>query len=249
MKIIICIFMILSMTLCVSYKTAPTDLHTTSREESTMSYLNDAEKFQAEVTEKIDDILSRSGDQPVDQLISTVYSEEWLFTNIDIFRRYNPIFSYQQYLEEVDAAAPVECIRKTGEDAAYVVYQTEQGRAYLFFKQEYGRWVLCNGAYVQKHLSLSDFDKIQVSDSVDAVAAVDPAVNAWKEVAVHSDTEQCQSVHLTSDGLVVVEYWMDGDRLLVSGITTSADYKWTDSQWTEDGVTYDYRILSQDSIG
>lgn len=80
-------------------------------------------------------------------------------------------------------------------------------------------------------------------------SAVDPAVNAWKEVAVHSDTEQCQSVHLTSDGLVVVEYRMDGDRLLVSGITTSADYKWTDSQWTEDGVTYDYRILSQDSIG
>ena len=236
------------MLFCTACQAGSPNLSTAGSEGSAMSYRNDEESFQEEITKKTDDILSRSSDQPANQLISAVYSEDWLFANISVFRRYNPLFSYQQYLETVDEIAPVECIRKTGEDSAYVIYRTELGWVYLFFKQQYDRWFFYNGAYVQKHLSVSDFSEVQALDSMDAIAAIDPSVDEWRKVEMNQDTDQYTTIHLTSDGVVVIEYQVDNGAPLVSRVTISDDYKWTDYRWEQQGVTYDYQILSQDIL-
>lgn len=151
------------------------------------------------------------------------------------YRRFNPLFSYIPQLDGIDEKYPIECLRDMGNGKKYVVYSSKDGGLfYLFFRNEIH---LSHSAYVSDVKSKKDFDSIQLGDTFEQVAAIDPDAQKWVECPY--------SVHLLEDGILQYTY-QDG---VVTKIDYSPDfvYKETFDTGTEEIVVeYDYSILAQD---
>lgn len=250
MKWVLCVWMVITIVICTGCQKSHDGLNVNTNYGGgeNMNSSTDIEKqFTSEIAQKTEDILTRANTEPMDKLITTIYSESQLFSAIHILNLYNPMVSYQQYLDEIDTIAPIECIRKTSDETAYSIYKTEKGLVYLFFKNLYNRWVLYNSVYVQKSLSIEDFHAVSVLDTMDEVGIVDPAESEIK-LLLGEAVEAAITVHLAKNGIAVIWYQAQGGDLVVSNVQTFDNFQWTDYQWDKQGITYDYQILDQDYL-
>ncbi len=161
------------------------------------------------------------------------------------YRRFHPLRSYIPMLDMIDKDYPIECLRDMGNGRKYAVYSSEDGGLfYLFFREEID---LSHSAYVSKPKGKKDFNSIQVGDTFDQVAVIDPDVKKWSESYSMgtSDPDATYSVHLLKDGFLQYTY-KDGK---VTDIYYSPDFVYKQTFGTSEGemvIEYDYSILSQD---
>lgn len=167
-------------------------------------------------------------------------------------------FSFRADLfEQIVTRFPDPLIRDSGE-YLYAVYDTTDGvRLFAFFSKEKHKGMFVDGYPVAmiKTLSYADFAGVEIGDSWQEVAAIDPVVNLYiprfdeQTDAVLTQNEnmgmRLTSIHLLSDGVLRIEYTRTVDDTYVIGdMLHSPDFVLEGA----DGATY-YKILDADYLG
>lgn len=200
------------------------------------------QKIIHEKGKKEEQILIKESVQPYWELIKKSYPEQSFFSNGILFRRYSPTSSFQQYLYIIEEDFPIECLRKIGNENAYVIYKTnEGGLIYCFYKQMYGTWTLNHSTYLKNSLSYNDFSNIKEGYSIDDVAAIDLAFKSMNTFLNRQSSSVYESIHLLKDGLLVFEYEKNDDKIIVKSQEYHSDFKYSINE-----IVCDYSILPQD---
>ena len=124
--------------------------------------------------------------------------------------------SFGDSLLSVNQAFPIQILRcipsvyliSNGIAPLYAVYATQEGgRMYLFFREEYGQWILSQGMYCKQAFLTNAFDGIVVGSTRDEVLQIDSSVTTG---VVHPYTPDRISHHLLQDGYIL-SLWYDAN--------------------------------------
>lgn len=204
------------------------------------------------------------GEESISEKISVYLEKELLFrTNGQFYLGrdayvYTNFNSCPNYLGGILEAYPTDAIRRTNEDSAYLVYETDTGyRLYLYSQgEEYMFTTSGFPVVVKEPHSYSEFRSLKVGDSMSAVEMIDSVTTLNRKVInevwnldplgaanMAKNGFPCTTVHYLRDGILRIEYEMLEDRsLVISNMEYSDNYKLENSK----GRTVDYRIKECD---
>lgn len=163
-------------------------------------------------------------------------------------------------LQELLLCCPNTAFRKC-EGRGYLAYDTETGyRVFVFTDEAHGYKVRTGLPVILRSgsaLEYADFSGLSDGDPIDSVCAVDPIAEIYKvkfsEYLEYPDplffnrgAERgvfYSSIHYLTDGLLLIEYYMnDAREIVIQGMTYSADRILADRS----GDNIDYTILDVD---
>ena len=146
----------------------------------------------------------------------------------------------QSYMEDPNYYVPVTFLRQTKEGCYYTVCKVKEGGyAYFFFERPYNimqkkydtddlTYALLTGCvYSENALQKSDFDSLQIGDSIDRVIEIDSAAKItkqwsdWNKDITGVPIDINVSIHLLKDGLLSIEY---DESFAIKNITFSEDF-------------------------
>jgi len=197
------------------------------------------------------DILAKESIELYSKLITKTYTEKDLFENHILYAFFHtpPSFA-SDYISNDEYVYQIECLRRISDYTIYAVYKTDEGGlAYRFFaddayKRRYkGIYVLSHNIYVKKKISHSEFEKVKIGDSIERVEEIDPATELYKNELI--DTESFSTIHLLTDGVMLVHYNKSGEDYKVSVIDYFDDFI---ISFDDHDTTYDCRIRQEDFI-
>jgi len=229
----------------------------TSTEKSETEYsISDIEKSEISKREsQVSAVLSKAETQDYDTLIKRSYPLSAFLERGWFFRLYNPVYSYQINLPDVEEDFPVECLRRTGDSTAYTIYKTDEGgMVYMFYVNRYSNWTLYRMVYLETELSHQDFLKLKVGDSIEDVEKIDSGLRSMRNVIkslpnTHEIVWLSSYVHLLRDGNIVIQYTEADDKSMrIENITFHEDFKHIVNEFDIfNRIDYDdYTILPQD---
>jgi len=200
---------------------------------------------------KQNEILARKSEAPYYSLITSSYSEKSIFERglmiPFIGASSMSYFAFPLPNADIDGFA-VECLRKTGENTVYTIYQTnEGGLVYRFFEKDTRNnedfFILTHSIYVKKDLKKSDFSGIKKGDSIQKIERIDPIVTLFAAEAAQQGDDTFATAHLLQDGVLAVHYAKSGEAYQITAIDFFADFVVVDG-----AETYDCKIKSGDFI-
>ena len=206
---------------------------------------------QSEHIGKQNEILARESEAPYHSLITTSYSEKSIFEQ-SLVMPFVGTSSVSHFVIPVSNADitgfPIECVRKTGENTMYTMYQTnEGGLVYRFFEKgirgNADLFILTHSIYVKKALKKSDFSSIEKGDSIQKIERIDPIVTLFAAEAAQQGDNTFATAHLLQDGVLSVYYAKSGEAYQIAAIDFFADFVVVD-----DAKTYNCKIKSGDFI-
>ena len=168
----------------------------------------------------------------------------------------NPSEIERYYIFNVLERFPNELRVKAG-CSSYAVYDTDTGyRLYLFFVPKNNGGVLTGYPIVinkNKLLSYSDFESIQIGDSIEKVEAIDDVTTLHKKMFKNRNSEYYESraksgnpvvsIHYLKDGILRIEYKkLEEQSIVVSNMNFYEDYVIK----TADGEMTNHRIMNID---
>lgn len=212
--------------------------------------LSPDEKAEIEKREKeYQRILDKDSKEPYHTITQKQYHISAFIEKAMFPRFYNPVNSFQFYLDSVDEIFPIECLRTLNDKIAYCVYPAEEGGLiYVYFVKEYTMWVLHHSAYLGKTMQYTDVSSIKAGDSVDKIADIDPTLgNVLQSLFRDDNMKEVLYPYVLRDGLLMlsVQKSEKGD-IQVMNTKYHKDFRVTLQEDTPFAVSYDFRILPDD---
>lgn len=203
--------------------------------------------------QKENEIMSNASERPYQQVITTTYSEKEAFEKGLVYYLVDRL-AYASYfalpLSNLEVDFPVECLRRTSDKKAYVLYRTDDGGLVYCFLEDgasgnEGRWIITHSIYVKKSLDKSDFDAVKAGDSIHLISQIDPTVDLylarWNQH--YSQIPDFSTAHMLQDGIMVVNYEKKEGEYKVKSIEYFSNFI-----VAHNDVTYDCSILLQDCL-
>ena len=202
------------------------------------------------------DIAALAAAQPIDA------ETTWLLCDGLFNNGYNNYFR----LKDFEMASRVKFVRELGEpyDGGWVLSNAQPG--YTVFESEMGGYLYMflghltdtddiqvkSIIYVSHRMSIEDFASLNVGDSIDKVAQIDPVAYYTKR-NLELSTVSRETYHLCTDGLLKIQYVMDNEDITIEEMTVYEDFILPNLAYSDDPDIqnsaerrYDFTILPQD---
>ena len=158
----------------------------------------------------------------IEELIQkqTVLSEDaWYFELDNIGGFYWPIHVYNTF-------GSLSFLRQIDEDNFYTVYRVcGGGRLYVFFQMSDEVAIPVPQAIKMRYqpdtYTYESIGKLNLGDSIDEVIKIDSSVQKYKNMF---DDYYCHTtIHLVSEGIVIIDYEKKNNEIVISGIELCSD--------------------------
>lgn len=213
-----------------------------------------------------DEVLNQNGvkvNEKEEMIIPVYYETDLLFETEGMYYLnrdaafYSGLNSRPNDASEILAAYPTDALRVRADQSSYAVYETDKGsRFYLFFDTDKGATTVGYPIVINKLLSYTDFNDINVGDTIDDVAVVDDVTELYKRTffdvwqldykgakSLSELGHPCVTLHYLKDGILKIEYEMQEDQsLVVSKIIFNEEFKLE----CADGKIVDHKIEDVD---
>lgn len=186
----------------------------------------------------------------LDESIQTLYEEGDIVERYIDIQFYSALMSNSITLEAVNAAYPIECLRRVDDNRVYAVYKTyEGGFYYMFFWNANGElpeaengatigyYNLIGSVYMKNTLSYQDFGAIQMGDPILCVKELELAAGYYENHAKQKMYDTFWEKHVLRDGLFEICYHSSGGK----------EYKITDIQYYPDFTKAQDSYMSGDN--
>ena len=201
------------------------------------------------------DIAELAATQPIDAQTTWILS----------YRQLDPAWYNFFHLHEFNTGNPVQFIRELDKkyysdwlasevQSGYTVFESEMGGyLYMFLghRTDTDEIQLKSTIYVSHRMSIEEFASLNVGDSIDRVAEIDPVAYFVKRNSEIS-TVSHNTYHLCTDGLLEIEY-NKGDDITIKEIKLYEDFIRPNIELMADpeeqqsmARRYDFTILPQD---
>ena len=202
------------------------------------------------------DIAKLADTQPIDM------QRTWILS----YRQLDPAWYNFFDLKAFDTGSPVQFIREldgkyysdwleSEVQPGYTVFEPEMGGyLYMFLRHHIERDEIRvkNVIYVTHRMSLEEFTPLNVGDSIDKVAQIDPVAYYTKR-NLELSTVSRNTYHLCTDGLLEIQYDMDSEDITIKEMTIYEDFILPNLTCSDDPdiqnsteKRYDFTILPQD---
>ncbi len=202
------------------------------------------------------DIAELAATQPIDAQTTWILS----------YRQLDPAWYNFFHLHEFNTGNPVQFIRELDKkyysdwlasevQSGYTVFESEMGGyLYMFLRHhiESDEIQVKNVIYVTHRMSIEEFASLNVGDSIDNVAQIDPVAYYTKR-NLELSTVSRNTYHLCTDGLLKIQYDMDSEDITIKEINLYEDFILPNLTCSDDPdiqnsteKRYDFTILPQD---
>ena len=110
-------------------------------------------------------------------------------------------------LTKVAQNITIECLRRANDGTVYAIYKSSEGGIFIaFFYESGGQYVISQRWYMDKILLKSDFDQLELGETLADVLQIDP-YGDLADFFTSAHSMEPSSIHLTMDGYyVVIDY-------------------------------------------
>ena len=223
-----------------------------SANENTCPYtINPDDPYTSDYLKKNDEILKKESLSSKEILIEKQTAPEELYDKYLMYFE-NPLLSRRNPgIIDFEDEFGVECLRKINDGRIYIVYKTSDGNTFFAFFTPIGEeWKALCTVLSNKVLYAKDFERIKKNVKISEVIKIDPVTTAYmgqfeNPRFFNPHLEECRTMHLLKDGLIMISYKKQGDDYVVLEKKYYKDFKFT-LNYEHIAICYDFTILPQD---